>query len=82
MKVFRITKGKFIGGGEYQGRGEEVVELGELPIDKFMEWTKAAIGGAQTVEQKRSRQTVSISNDDDPRASKIREQIRASKRLR
>ncbi len=84
QKIFRITKGRWIGGGEYQGRaGDEVVELGDLPPEEFLQWANAATGALQGMaqEQEHRRESVTISNDD-PRISKIRDQIKASKRLR
>lgn len=78
QKIFRVTKGRFIGGGEYHGRrGEQIVELADLPREEFMQWAQAAIGAMNTTAPTTRDVTIS---DEDPRVAKARELIRASKR--
>lgn len=79
-EMFRIGKGAFIGGGEYlPGAGEQVVELGELPVDDFMRLAQMATGAAGHVPD-----SLTLGNDDvkDPKLQQIREQIAHSKRFR
>lgn len=81
QKIFRVTKGRWIGGGEYRpDRGEEVVELGDLPRDEFLRWAKAA--GGVTAGDAQEPASISMGVEQDPRVEKMREQIRASKRFR
>lgn len=80
--LFRVGKSQ-IGQGEYQPQpGEEVVELGELPIEEFKRWASAATGLAAQVEQQREQTVTLGSESEDPRIERMREQIAHSKRIR
>jgi hypothetical protein len=85
-ELFRIGKGSFIGGGEYQpSGGEQVVELGELPVDEFKRLAAMATGMATQAEQTREQAgSVTLGNEgrDDPKLQRMREQIAHSKRFR
>ena len=81
-QTFRVHKGKFIGGGEYQPEGEEVMELGDLPMDQWLQWANKATGMMRQVSEvaKESAVTVKDGASDDPRLERIRDQIAHSKR--
>jgi hypothetical protein len=84
-KAFRVTSGKFIGGGEYTpAGGEEVVELGDLPPEEFMQWASKATGimrdVAAEMEQKQRTVTVQEGPSNDQRIQRIRDQINKSKK--
>ena len=79
-EMFRVGKGAFIGGGEYLPQvGEQVVELGDMPIEQFKRLAQMA-SGASTA----SDQTVTLGSEkvSDPKIEQIREQIAHSKRFR
>lgn len=83
-KTFRIHKGKFIGGGEYHSdKGEEVVEMGDMPIEEFLQFANQATGVMQESAEEFKRQhdvTIKEGPSADPRLDRIREQIAHSKR--
>lgn len=88
-KTFRIHEGNFIGGGEYQQEvGEEVVNLGDLPREEFLEFANRATGVMQGISEEFAKQerTVTIGEGvgpaADPKLQRIREQIAASKRFK
>lgn len=88
-KIFRVHDGAFIGGGEYQqAPGEEIVNLGDLPPEEFMEWANRATGTMRNIahEFAKRERTVTIGEGaragEDPRLRRIREQIAASKKFR
>jgi hypothetical protein len=84
-ELFRLHKGKFIGAGEYQpSQGEQVIELGDLPVDEFKQWAQAATGAMGDAQRAR-QQSVTFGGEgkkNDPKLERIREQIAHSKRLR
>lgn len=76
------TKGQMIGGGEYRSQpDEEVVNLGELPPGEFLQWANRATGLMRNIADTQAK-PVTVRADEEPRLARIREQIRASKRLR
>lgn len=80
--LFRVGKSQ-IGQGEYVPQaGEEVVELGDLPIEEFKRWAAAATGMAVEVERQREQTVTLGSESGDPRIERMREQIAHSKRIR
>lgn len=86
-KMFRVSKGGFIGGGEYKtSTGEDVVNLGDLPPEEFLRWANQATGTMQEVAtQIESQQETVIIREgeaDDRQINRIREQIAQSKRFR
>lgn len=85
-KLFRISKGgSFIGGGEYIAqKGEEVVNLGDLPQEEFMQWAGRATGAmrevAKNLESRQQTVTIQEGASDDPRIERMKQQIQESKR--
>ena len=84
-KLFRVSQGDFIGGGEYVSEShEEVVQLGDLPKDEFMEWAAAATGTMRSVaaQMEEQQQTVKVQEgaSNDERIERIRGQIAQSKK--
>jgi hypothetical protein len=80
-EMFRVGKGAFIGGGEYlPGQGEQVVGLGDLPVDQFKRLAQMATGAAEAS----SNPSVTLGNEReaDPKIKQIRDQIAHSKRYR
>jgi len=88
--IFRITKGgPFIGGGEYMSKvGEEVVELGDLPPEEFLQFINSATPvmkeTAERLEKQQRLVNVREGSDqhEDERLQRIREQITHSKRFK
>jgi hypothetical protein len=78
-EMFRVGKGAFIGGGEYMPQpGEQVVQLGDLPVDDFKQLAQMATGAVAP-----SDPTVTLGTEvSDPKIQQIREQIAHSKRFR
>ncbi len=88
-KMFRVSEGSFIGGGEYtQSTGEEVVNLGDLPREEFIEWANQATGVMKKAADhfEAAERTLTINEgagpNEDPKMQRIRDQITASKRFR
>lgn len=80
-EMFRVGKGAYIGGGEYLPQpGEQVVNLGDLPVDRFKQLAQMATGAVDAA----SSQSVTFGSEDvsDPKIKQIREQIAHSKRFR
>ena len=86
-KTFRVTRGKFIGGGEYETtQGENVVELGDLSIDEFLRWANKATGHmkktADEIHQKERLVNIKEGDSGDEKLERIRAQIAKSKTWR
>jgi len=86
-KMFRVTKGGFIGGGEYQtNTGEDVVNLGDMAPEDFLKWANQATGVMQTVAKEMSIKerlvTIKEGAAEDSQVQKIRDQIEHSKRFK
>lgn len=87
-KTFRVHKGSFIGGGEYMTeRGEEVVEMGDMPREEFIKWANQATGTMESIaEHFEAQHSLNIREgsdpSDDPRLQRARDQVAASKRFK
>lgn len=79
-EMFRVGKGAFIGGGEYLPQpGEQVVNLGDVPIDHFKRLAQMASGASTASDQSVTLGSEKVS---DPKIEQIRDQIAHSKRFR
>ena len=81
LKKMFSSSGSQIGGGDYKpAPGEEIVELGEMPVDEFKRWAAQAMG---VVAERNDN--VTLRNDAgaaaDPKIERMREQIAHSKRM-
>lgn len=66
-----------VAGGEYRPElGEEIVELGDMPADRFKQWAARAMGALS------ENADVTLGNETahDPKIERMREQIAHSKR--
>jgi len=89
QKMFAIGTDGAIAGGEYVPKaGEQVVELGDLPPDQFLQFVNQATDTMREVakHETEKQRLVDVKEEpddqDDPRLKRAMEQIAQSKRFR